>query len=718
VHRFATLALSLLIVACGDSAAEPNVDPRDPPELPPGNHTFSYSPPAGAPQIGSIAVRGSFNDWNSAAMQRREDGSWIRPAQLPEGATQYKFFVNGTWVDDMCYDTTWGDPANGWIVDPEAAACVSDGFSGRNAVALVGDVELEFRHSPANPADLSEAGGRLSVRFRARLGQVEAARLVTGSTSTPMHLQFRTGLDERWRGTAAPGAGSYTVEVDTPTGTLSFGPYTVPGTVFRAVQWVGRSVGYQIFPERFWNGDPSNDDAALATDEYAFQHASQKGTPPVVMDDWNGPVGQSHCCHQYFGGDLQGIIDRLDDLQARGADVLYLNPVFESGSAHGYDTFDYMKVAENFGDSTVLRTLLDQAHARDMRIIWDYVPNHVGIGHWAFQDAVAKGESSDYWDWFNFRVPADQVQAGNGTHYDAWWGFGSLPELQTEVPEVMDHLLEVAVAWTEFGFDGIRVDVPGDIDNRPVFFPAWREAVKTVDPDVYLVGEIWEQDATWLRGNQFDALMNYAMGQGVVLPYARGESGGPTAAAAMVEQYDLYPEAVAAMNFNLISSHDTDRLLTMLDGGELGGTPSSESLARHRLAVAVLYALPGMPVTYQGDECGFLGGSAGNHTARYPIQWERCDPDLVSWYAELAELRRGSAALTSPVFRTVEGSGSLLAFLRGEPGEGEVLAAFNNASAPATMPLPAGSWTDLGSDAVYSDEVTVDGLGWLWLERR
>lgn len=712
------LALSLVLAACGDGAAEPKVDPSDPPELPSGNHTFTYSPPPGAPDISRIAVRGTFNGWNPTAMEEQGDGRWVRPVDLSEGATQYKYFINGAWIDDMCRDTTWGDPAADWVVDPDALACVSDGFTGRNAVVVKGEVSLDFRHDPTSPVDLSVAGGRLSIRFRAQLGQVEAARLVTGSGAIPMHRQLHSGLHERWRGSAARGVDGYSIEVDTPAGTQVFGPYAVPGDLFEAVDWVSGSVAYQIFPERFWNGDPSNDGAVLVTDEYAFQHASQKGTPPIVMDDWNGPVGQSHCCHQYFGGDLQGVVDRLDDLEARGADVLYLNPIFESGSAHGYDTFDYTRVASNFGDSTVLRTLLDQAHARGMKVIWDYVPNHVGIGHWAFQDAIAKGESSDYREWFAFRVPPSEVQAGNGTHYDGWWGFGSLPELQTEVPEVMEHLLEIATGWTEFGFDGIRVDVPGDIDNRRVFFPAWRQAVKAVDPEVYLVGEIWEQDPTWLRGDEFDALMNYAMGQGVVLPFARGDAGGAATMAAMASQYDLYPEASAAMGFNLIASHDTDRLLTLLGGGDFGETPSPEVLARHRLAVALLYALPGMPVTWQGDECGFLGSSAGAHTARYPVQWSECDPKLVAFYGELASVRRGSAALGSPVIRMAEAGGSLLGFHRGEPGPGEVLAVFNNGRQVAAYGVPVGEWVDLVRGAVVEGEVAVEGLGWRWLQRR
>jgi hypothetical protein len=303
---------------------------------------------------------------------------------------------------------------------------------------------IEFRHSTSDPAYVSVADGRLSVRFGARAGRVRRALLVSGSDTLEMHLQLNNGLTDTWRVAADRGLSSYSLLIETTDSTETHGPYTPPVQPFQAVEWVASAVGYQIFPERFWNGDRSNDTLALGSDEYDFQHSAVRGTPPVVTSDWSGPVGGSHCCHQYFGGDLQGIIDRLGDLDARGVTVLYLNPIFSSGSAHGYDTFDYLEVAANFGDSTVLRALLDQAHARGMRVIWDYVPNHVGIGHWAFQDAIERGETSDYWDWFRFRVPADSVQAGNGAHYDGWWGIGSLPELQTVNSEVMDHLLEVA----------------------------------------------------------------------------------------------------------------------------------------------------------------------------------------------------------------------------------------------------------------------------------
>ncbi|MFW5947109.1 MAG: alpha-amylase family glycosyl hydrolase [Gemmatimonadota bacterium] len=706
--------LPVLLAGCGDPSEPGDGNGTEPPDTVEDGYTFTYEPPAGAPTINSISLAGSFNDWTGAPMVY-ESGVWERVVELDSISHQYKFIINDDWIVDMCYDETWGDPGASYRVDPDADGCVSDGYEGRNAVITLGDVPLEFRHVPDQAVWTSVADGRLSVRFRARSDRVVDAVAIAGDT-VPMHPQLDLGLYRIWRASLPGDAGEYAIEVETPDSVARFGPFAPPAEPFASVPWVEDAVGYQIFPERFWNGDPSNDSLALETDEIHYLDPALQGTDPV-LSDWDGPVLESHCCHQYFGGDLQGIIDRLDHLEGLGVSVVYLNPIFLAGSAHGYDTYDYREVAPNFGDSTVLRSLVDAAHARGIRLIWDFVPNHVGIGHWAFRDALANGEASDYWDWFEFHVPADSVQAGNGNHYEAWWGIGSLPELQTVNTEVMDHLMDIAREWTEYGFDGIRVDVPGEIENRTVFFSTFRETAKAVDPEVYLVGEIWERDPSWLRGDQFDALMSYALGQGIVARFAGGEISGIRAAGQLATLFAEYPEAAAAMSFNLIASHDTDRVLTMMGGGELGDTPPATALARQRLAAALLFAMPGMPVTYQGDECAFLGGSGGRHTARYPIQWDACDPDMSAHYTELGELKRTVPALATAVFRSHDATGTLLSFYRGEPGPGELLAVFNRGGSPEPFDLPAGSWTDAVTGATESDAVTVDGHGWRYLVR-
>lgn len=713
--RIMTLALlAALALACG---SDPTGSGDDGPPPVQDGHPFTYDPPAAAPTVSTISVRGAFNSWGETTMSRQDDGSWRVLIELADGTHPYKFFINGGWVDDMCYDETWGHPDQGFIVDPDASGCVSDGYEGQNAVITLGEVALNFRHSPTDPVHVSAADGHISVRFLARASRVESATAIAGADTVPFHPQLAIGLDMMWRATLPETATGYDIEVVTPDSTAAFGPYSVPGDLFTAVPWAGGAVAYQIFPERFWNGDPSNDSLALATDEVHYRDPATGLTQPT-LSAWDGPVLDTHCCHQYFGGDLQGIMDRLDHVEALGADVVYLNPIFVAGSAHGYDTFDYNRVAPSFGDSAVLRALVDDAHARGIRMIWDFVPNHVGIGHWAFQDAVTNGEASPYWSWFRFHVPVDSIQVGNGNHYDGWWGLGSLPELQTEVPAVLDHLMAVAQGWTQFGFDGIRVDVPGDIDNRVEFFHALRQTAKAADPDVYLLGEIWERDPSWLRGDQFDALMNYAVGQGIVAAFARGEIAGPVAARQLAATYAAYPEAATVMLFNLIASHDTARLLTMMGGGDLGGSPGPSALARHRLATAFLYALPGMPVTFQGDECAFLGRSDGNHTARYPMQWTRCDAAMTDHYTALADLKHGLPGLASAAFRRhPDTPAPLLAFHRGEPGPGEVLVVLNNTSATAAMDLPTGTWTDAETGAPATGSIDVPAMGWRFLER-
>jgi cyclomaltodextrinase / maltogenic alpha-amylase / neopullulanase len=701
-------------VACRSTPAEPPVEPQ--PEV---GHVFTYVAPPGAPALSSLSVRGSFNSWGQTAMTRRADGAWRALIPLDAGTYEYKFFINGAWPPDMCDDRTWGDPQNDYWIDPDADGCVPDGHDGYNAVVIIGGgADPAFSHAPDDPAHVSAAGGQLSIRFRVQRGQVQSATVTTSDDSFPMHLQLTDGVWEIWRAALPEGTTGYAFALQTAAGSEDHGPYAVPANLFRSVPWVGEAIGYQIFPERFWNGDPGNDQMALETDVVHYMDPRHWSIQPVLMEQWGGDVLDFHCCHQYFGGDLQGILDRLDHLQALGVTLIYLNPIFTSGSAHGYDTYDHLEVAPNFGDEALLRQLLVAARARGMRLMWDFVPNHVGVGHWAFQHAVEHGEASPYWNWFRFRVPGNQVEVGHGGHYDGWWGFGSLPVLETRNPEVFEHLIEVTRHWTEFGFDGIRVDVPNEVLNRSEFFSAFRRAAKALNPEVYLVGEIWGRDASWLQGDQFDALMNYAIGEAVIERFAGGDLSGSAASREMAQLYAEYPEASAAMKFNLISSHDTGRLLTKVGGGPLGGTPGATALAHHRLASAVLYALPGMPVTFQGDECAFLGtGEGPREENRYPMQWDVCDGAMVAHYSQLAELKRSLDAFSSPVIRSSPSAGPLLAFYRGEPGAGEVLAIFNNAQTPQSVTLPEGVWVDAVTRQSLSGSVLLEPLGWRYLRR-
>lgn len=571
---------------------------------------------------------------------------------------------------------------------------------------------VAFVHDPQNATHLSAVSGSLSIRFRATPGRVTAAVVEANGLTGAMQSQFRYRGQEVWRGTLPVGIGTYRIRVTTTTGDSTFGPFTVPTGVFQSVTWVGRSVGYQIFPERFQNGDPSNDALTLSTDEHVFM--PQWAVPQ--LRPWRGaPVTEQLCCHDYFGGDLAGITQRLDSLRALGITMLYLNPIVSSGSAHGYDTYDYLQVEPSFGTEATLRTLLDAAHARHMRVLFDFVPNHVGLGFPRFQDAVRTGPTSPSWNWFTFTVPAAQIQIGNPAHYATFAGSGAMPKLNTANPEVLSYLLQVARTWMQFGFDGIRVDVPNELPNAAAFARALRETVKGVKPDAYLVGEIWDRAPAWVQGDQYDALMNYAVGQAIIEPFVKGLMTGSAAADQLAQVFMEYPEASTSMAFNVIATHDTPRLLTKLGAGPLGMTAPSDALARQQLASAMLFALPGVPVTFQGDECAFTGAMNEN---RYPVQWDQCSSAMRAHYTQLAALRANTEALTSSALRISTVSSSLISFLRGGPGPSEVLAIFNAGLAPATYTLPSGTWINLTSQVQASASVSVPQQGWIYLKRQ
>ena len=258
---------------------------------------------------------------------------------------------------------------------------------------------------------------------------------------------------------------------------------------------------------------------------------------------------------------------------------------------------------------------------------------------------------------------------------------------------VLLAMLLVATACSD-----AAVDTPGG--NSDVGAPLTEEGLKNGTYELEELGAIQLSDGEYK--NQWGA----------------GATQVDLAGLEMAGQIAAYPEATTAMAFNLVSSHDTDRLLVEVGGWEAGDAPGPEILARYRLTSAVLFALPGMPVTFQGDECGAMGGSRDRLATRYPIQWEACDPESVGHYARLAELKRTVPALGSPVFRSYAEATPVLAFLRGEPGPGEVLAVFNNATSAAVVPLPEGTWTDLVSGEDFADSASVDGLGWRYLRRQ
>lgn len=682
--------------------------------------TFTYIPMEGE-IITSVSLRGSFNNWGELPMEELPDGTWSISLYLGIGVHEYKFFINGQWPTDM--ETARG----GGPIDPEADKYVDDGHEGQNAVRIIQPKEAGAapRHNPDDPAHLSIADERLTLRIRTfKADMIKSINMVSNLGSWPMERQlFWDGLrgsGEMWRvsipvpqhleyhfvGIAFYGGEYTTFSVPSDPDKRFLFDGTDP---FPQIEWVGQSVFYQIFPERFFDGNPKNNAYALNTSMYHYNEMWKlEGWYPTTLSAWNDPKTPQHGLHQYFGGDLAGIVKKLPYLQKLGITGLYLNPIFQSGSAHGFDTHCYRTICPKFGTEADLRRLLDEAHARDMKVIFDFVPNHTGLGFWAFQDIVKRGEESPYWDWyFIHKWP---FTPGDATAYRAWWGLGSLPQLNTANPEVKKYLFDVALKWLDFGFDGIRVDVPGDLVDPHTFFAEMRRRVRIEHPDAWLIGEIWQLAPVWLQGDQFDTLMNYALGLDILLPFAGGDRRGEDTLDKLSHYFAAYGENVAAMGFNVITSHDTSRVLTKLGGGNFGEVPDTPAIARWKLLSTLLYSMPGAPVIFQGDERGILGKEENFNAHRYPIQWDIVNKDLMAHFIELARIRREVPALTSSVIRAYKADEHLLAFFRGEKGNGEALVVANNSVNPAVFELPTGTWQSFDEMNSLQGVITIPSL--------
>jgi cyclomaltodextrinase / maltogenic alpha-amylase / neopullulanase len=470
--------------------------------------------------------------------------------------------------------------------------------------------------------------------------------------------------------------------------------------------WVRDAVFYQIFPDRF--------------------AASSRVSKPGPLEAWDAPPTN----YGFKGGDLLGIVEHLDHIESLGVNALYLTPVFQSASNHRYHTYDYLQVDPLLGGNDALRELLDAAHARGMRVILDGVFNHTGRGFWPFHHVLETGAGSPYRSWFQFdeaalaqgrpvnAYPAGRMRSGVVTDepglaeverdvegdttsargrlgYEAWWGMPALPKLNIAEPAVREYVWGVAEHWLRFGIDGWRLDVPAEI-NDPPFWAEFRRRCRAVNPEAYLVGEIWHVAPEWLAGDRFDALMNYPLAEAII-GYVGGRSlnepllrshheygqtqrlDGAGFVARLAELLAAYAPETNAVQLNLLDSHDSPRVLSLL-GGDRDAM---------ELAVLLQATLPGAPCTYYGDEVGLLGGIDPDSRRAFPWDEARWDHELLASVRAMFALRRNEPALRSDGVGVATTVGSALAFERAA-GERRFAVALNPGEEAVTLALPSG----------------------------
>lgn len=449
----------------------------------------------------------------------------------------------------------------------------------------------------------------------------------------------------------------------------------------RAPAWVRDAIFYQIFPDRFAR--------------------SERLSKPNNLEAWSAPP----TVHGYKGGDLLGVVERLDHLSELGVNALYLNPIFSSGANHRYHTHDYFRVDPLLGGDEAFDALLEAAHARGMRVVLDGVFNHASRGLLQFHDILENGAQSPYVDWFHVGGFPLNAYGGGELGYDAWWGLPALPKFNVENPAVREFLWSVGEYWLERGIDGWRLDVPNEIDDDP-FWREFRRRCRAVNPEAYLVGEIWDDASRWLKGDIFDGVMNYPLTRAILGLVGRelaheemAKSGldalepleAPAFAAEAERLLDAYPTEAVMSQLNLLGSHDTPRLVTML----------GEDLAAVRQAWLLLFALPGAPSIYYGDEIGLTGGH--DPYCRAGMPWEEraaWNDELHAYLKGLTRARNERAALRRGATRVAAPKDDLVLIERRLPGEGgeAVYVLVNLAGAASTVPesaLPRGRYRDL-----------------------
>ena len=461
--------------------------------------------------------------------------------------------------------------------------------------------------------------------------------------------------------------------------------------------WFGCGVVYQIFPDRFCRLELP-DPAGMVGSRTIHENWSD-------LPDWRPDAqGEVRNC-DFFGGSLQGILSKLDDLADFGVTVLYLNPVFESASNHRYNTADYRAIDPMLGTEDDFHHLCQEAKRRGIRVILDGVFNHTGSQSRYFNadgfysdTGAAQSPDSPYYHWYSFHPwPAD---------YDAWWGIRTLPAVREDAPDYRDFIIRgqdsVVRHWLRAGASGWRLDVADELPDD--FIGEIRTAMEETAPDSFLLGEVWEDATTkiaysmrrrYLLGQELHGVMNYPFRTALIAYLLGGDAD--EFRETLESLRENYPPHAFYSLMNFLSTHDTPRILTVLGADHVPDSKEERAvfrlsparqqlgLKRLRLAALVLFTFPGAPTVYYGDEAGMEGWEDPFNRAGYP--WGQEDSELKSFFSKLAHLRREQPALQTGQLHWRWTAGSLLVFARELDGQ-LLTTVVNAADTPQTLTLP------------------------------
>jgi cyclomaltodextrinase len=718
--------------------------------------TFLFD--AGKGSAPALFLAGTFNGWDAAKDRMTDpdgDGIYEITMNLAPGSHQYKFVKDGSW-----------------ITDTNAKEFADDGYGGKNSVIVVDDsfpdskiekgdglmmnrdIPLTLDYSMVNPLSPTT----IEFRARAHLNDVESVDLIlpvgppAGSHIPYKHIEMKPaesdGVFQYY---------SYVIPVPSTAEARFAFRYTDGGKEFYATpagfsdkapaadamfvysdkvlepfftpDWAKNGVFYQIFPERFRNGDTEND--PKFTEPYyagvTTLPASGKtnGEYFHLVTQWDNVSGLTQSPYRtdgkpdyysFYGGDIKGVMDAIPYLHDLGITIIYFNPLNEARSNHKYDPVDYLKIDPHFADEATFIAFVKKAHENGIRIIVDMALNHTGDWHFAFVDTKEKGPDSKYWNWYEWKrwpLPSGKVERACD-YYDCWWCFGNHPNLNYDLsrpndqengvvdiaqakPEmdVVNYVLEVPRYWIgKLGIDGFRLDVPNEVPFW--FWRLFRKAVDEAKPDALLVGELWGNAMPWLGPHCFHSTMNYKFFKDPVVKFI-GLGQGDAAAfdRELAPGRSIYPIQATEAMMNLIDSHDTERFITT----------AGNSADRIMLAALFQMTYVGTPQVYYGDEVGLRGAKDPDDRRTFPWDWET-NPGrkaIHDFYRSAIAIRHKYAALRTGDFRTVLTDGRVYSYLR-EDDANRIVVVLNGDAVAREVELNLKDF-DFADGAAFKDEI-------------
>ena len=641
------------------------------------NSSFLYSKDAT-----SVYLMGSFNNFEPIEMQKSFTGLWRYNVDLEPGEYLYKFIVDGEKTID--YSNTNISVYNGEIFNVRV---VKDPF----VFPQLGDgkvKEVNFKNerkyiNPVKPGEIYlsiefEKNDVQDVNLQANANSIEKDVIeIDNKILYRFHvftkaniLKYRFAIEDGKEIIYGYNETENFFEFD-------FSHPIVP--YFDIPEWAKGRIYYQIFPDRFRNGDTYND--------------------PKNTYSWYGPHNRNSLTFGFYGGDLQGVIDSVDYLDYLGIEAIYFNPIFEAPSTHKYDTKDYLKIDPSFGDEEIFRDMLDILHEYDIKVILDGVFNHTGTEFFAMAENFEKQESSRYLDWYYINAFPIRKSVES---YKGWHGYADLPILNNNNPKVKAYINQVIGKWMSFGIDGWRLDA---VDQLSVdYWSVLYENFKNIDQETFIVGEFWRDATSYFEDPSFDSVMNYIFRDAVV-SYVKG--GSATNFVNITNAYiNKYPPQVLHGLWNILGSHDTERILTTL----------GEDVDKMKLAAVLQMTFIGSPIIYYGDEIGMTGLT--DPFCRIPFYWDesKWNMEIFELYVDLIQLRKESNALRIGDYKVLHADGSVLIYERSYQDE-KIIVAINSKNSSVNIDYNLdGNYYDLFSQNIINTITDLPAKGFCILK--